>query len=107
MGKVAFVFPGQASQYPGMGKELAEEYPAAKAVVTEADSVLGFSISKICFEGTEEVLKLTANTQPAILTCSVAVFRILADNGLVPDFVVPHSLDEDTALASNGALNVA
>ena len=75
MGKVAFVFPGQASQYPGMGKELAGKYPAAKAVFDEADKALGFSISKLCFEGTEADLKLTANTQPAILTCSVAVYR--------------------------------
>jgi [acyl-carrier-protein] S-malonyltransferase len=82
MGKVAFVFPGQASQYPGMGKELAEKYPAAKAAFDEADKALGFSISKMCFEGTEEELKLTANTQPAILTCSVAVFRVLAEKGL-------------------------
>ena len=73
MGKVAFVFPGQASQYPGMGKELAEKHPSARAVLDEADKVLGFSISKICFEGTEDELKLTANTQPAILAVSVAV----------------------------------
>jgi [acyl-carrier-protein] S-malonyltransferase len=71
MGKVAFMFPGQASQYPGMGKELAEKYPAARAAFEEADTALGFSISKVCFEGTEDELKLTANTQPAILTCSV------------------------------------
>ena len=64
MGKVAFLFPGQASQYPGMGKELAEKYPSARAVFDEADKALGFSISKMCFEGTEEELKLTANTQP-------------------------------------------
>ncbi len=72
MGKVAFVFPGQASQYSGMGKDLAGEYPAAKAVFDEADRALGFSISKLCFEGTEEDLKLTANTQPAILTLVAA-----------------------------------
>ena len=76
MGKVTFVFPGQASQYPGMGKELAEKYAVARAVFEEADRALGFSISKICFEGTEEELKQTANTQPAILACSVAVFRV-------------------------------
>src|SRR5256885_17061882 len=87
MGKIAFVFPGQASQYPGMGKELADRYPAARAVFSEADQTLGFSISKMCFAGTEEDLKLTANTQPAILTCSVAVVRVLAEKGLVPDFV--------------------
>src|SRR5258708_22706488 len=91
MGKVAFVFPGQASQYSGMGKELAEKYPAAKAVFDEADDALGFSISKMCFEGSEEDLKLTANTQPAILTCSIAVFQVLAEKGLAPDFVAGRS----------------
>ncbi len=104
MGKVAFVFPGQASQYPGMGKELAGKYPPAKAVFNEADEALGFSISKMCFEGTEEDLKLTANTQPAILTCSVAVFRVLAEKGLTPDFVAGHSLGEYSALVAAGAL---
>src|SRR5260370_2688917 len=107
MGKVAFVFPGQASQYPGMGKDLAEKYPAAKAVFNEADNALGFSISKICFEGTEEELKLTANTQPAILTCSVAVFRVLAERGLTPDFVAGHSLGEYSALVAAGSLKFA
>src|SRR5271163_3626521 len=87
MGKVAFVFPGQASQYPGMGKELAEKYPSARAVFDEADSALGFSISKMCFAGSEEDLKQTANTQPAILTCSVAIYRVIAERGLTPDFV--------------------
>jgi [acyl-carrier-protein] S-malonyltransferase len=104
MGKVAFVFPGQASQYPGMGKELADKYAAARAVFDEADQALGFSISKICFEGTEEDLKLTANTQPAILTCSVAVSRVLAEKGLAPDFVAGHSLGEYSALVAAGAL---
>ncbi len=107
MGKVAFVFPGQASQYPGMGKDLAGKYPAAKAVFNEADNALGFSISKICFEGTDEELKLTANTQPAILTCSVAVLRVLADKGLTPDFVAGHSLGEYSALVAAGALKFA
>jgi [acyl-carrier-protein] S-malonyltransferase len=107
MGKVAFVFPGQASQYPGMGKELAGKYPAARAVFDEADEVLGLSISKICFEGTEEELKLTANTQPAIVTCSVAVYRVLAEKGLKPDFVAGHSLGEYSALVAAGALKFA
>jgi len=107
MGKVAFVFPGQASQYPGMGKELAEQYPAARAVFSEADQTLGFSISKMCFAGTEEDLKLTANTQPAILTCSVAVVRVLAEKGLAPDFVAGHSLGEYSALVAAGALKFA
>ena len=88
-----------------MGKELAEKYPAARAVFDEADNALGFSISKICFEGTEDELKLTANTQPAILTCSVAVHRVLAEKGLTPDFVAGHSLGEYSALVAAGSLN--
>jgi [acyl-carrier-protein] S-malonyltransferase len=104
MGKVAFMFPGQASQYPGMGKELAEKYPAARAAFEEADTALGFSISKVCFEGTEDELKLTANTQPAILTCSVAVCRVLAEKGISPDYVAGHSLGEYSALVAAGAL---
>jgi [acyl-carrier-protein] S-malonyltransferase len=90
-----------------MGKELAEKYPAAKSAFDEADKALGFSISKLCFEGTEEDLKLTANTQPAILTCSVAVNRVLADKGLTPDFVAGHSLGEYSALVAAGALKFA
>ena len=104
MGKIAFVFPGQASQYPGMGKELAEKYPAARAVFDEADQALGFSISKMCFAGSEEELKQTANTQPAILTCSVAVHRMLAEKGITPDFVAGHSLGEYSGLVAAGAL---
>ena len=107
MSKVAFVFPGQASQYAGMGKELAERYATARAVFDEADKALGFSISKLCFEGNEEDLKLTANTQPAILTCSVAVFRVLAEKGLEPDFVAGHSLGEYSALVCVGSLKFA
>jgi [acyl-carrier-protein] S-malonyltransferase len=107
MGKVAFVFPGQASQYPGMGKELAEMYPSAKAVFDEADKALGFSISKMCFEGSEEDLKLTANTQPAILTCSIATYRVLEEKGLGPDFVAGHSLGEYSALVAAGSLKFA
>ena len=105
MGKVAFMFPGQASQYPGMGKELAEKYPAARAVFAEADEALGFSISKMCFEGSEEELKQTANTQPAILTVSVAAYRVVAEKGLAPDYVAGHSLGEYSALVAVGALN--
>jgi [acyl-carrier-protein] S-malonyltransferase len=104
MGKVAFMFPGQASQYPGMGKELAEKYPAARAVFDEADKALGFSISKMCFEGTEDELKLTANTQPAILTASVAAFRVLEEKGIAPDYVAGHSLGEYSALVAVGSL---
>jgi [acyl-carrier-protein] S-malonyltransferase len=104
MGKVAFVFPGQASQYPGMGRELAEKYAVARAVFEEADQALGFPISKMCFEGSEDELKQTANTQPAILTCSVAVFRVAAEQGLLPDFVAGHSLGEYSALVAAGSL---
>jgi [acyl-carrier-protein] S-malonyltransferase len=107
MGKVAFVFPGQASQYPGMGKELAEKYAAAKSTFDEADKALGFSISRLCFEGTEDDLKLTANTQPAILTCSVAICRVLAEKGLEPDYVAGHSLGEYSALVAAGSLQFA
>ncbi len=104
MGKTAFVFPGQASQYPGMGKELADKYPVARAVFDEADKALGFSISQMCFAGSEEDLKQTANTQPAILTCSVAIYRILEEKGMTPDFVAGHSLGEYSALVAAGSL---
>jgi [acyl-carrier-protein] S-malonyltransferase len=107
MGKVAFVFPGQASQYAGMGKELAEKYPAARAVFDEADQALGISVSKLCFEGTEDELKLTANTQPCILTVSVAAYRVLADKGIAPDYVAGHSLGEYSALVAAGSLKFA
>jgi [acyl-carrier-protein] S-malonyltransferase len=88
-----------------MGKELAEQYPAARAVFEEADNALGFSISKMCFEGNEDELKLTANTQPAILTVSVAAYRVVAEKGLAPDYVAGHSLGEYSALVAVGALD--
>ena len=87
-----------------MGRELAEKYPLAREVFEEGDRALGFSISKMCFEGTEDELKLTANTQPAILTCSVAVYRVAAEKGLQPDFVAGHSLGEYSALVAAGSL---
>jgi [acyl-carrier-protein] S-malonyltransferase len=107
MSKVAFLFPGQASQYPGMGKEIAEKYPAARAVFDEADRTAGFSVSKMCFEGTEDDLKLTANTQPCILTVSVAVYRVLAEKGFQPQFVAGHSMGEYSALVAAGSLAFA
>src|SRR5215469_11922698 len=107
MGKVAFIFPGQASQYSGMGKELAEKYPVARAVFEEADKALGFSLSKLCFEGTEDELKLTANTQPAILAVSVAAYRVLAEKGVTADYVAGHSLGEYSALVAVGSLSFA
>jgi [acyl-carrier-protein] S-malonyltransferase len=82
-------------------------YPSAKAVFDEADKALGFSISKMCFEGSEEDLKLTANTQPAILTCSIATYRVLEEKGLAPDFVAGHSLGEYSALVAAGSLKFA
>ncbi len=105
MGKIAFLFPGQASQYPGMGRDLAEHYPESRAVFDEADAALGFSISKICFEGSEEALKQTENTQPAILTVSFAAYRALEKRGIVPDFAAGHSLGEYSAVVSAGGLS--
>jgi len=105
--KLAYLFPGQASQYPGMGKSLAETFPESKAVFEEADAALGFSISKMCFDGGEEELKLTENTQPAILTVSVAAFRALEKRGIAPDLVAGHSLGEYSALVAAGSLDLA
>jgi [acyl-carrier-protein] S-malonyltransferase len=105
MGKLAFLFPGQASQYPGMGRDLAEKFPESKAVFEEADAALGFSLSKLCFEGSEEALKQTENTQPAILTVSTAAYRALEKQGIAPDFVAGHSLGEYSALVAAGALD--
>lgn len=107
MGKLAFLFPGQASQYPGMGRELSEKFPAARAVFNEADAALGLRISGICFEGSEDELRLTENTQPAILTASVAAFRTLESRGVKPDFVAGHSLGEYSALVAAGGLALA
>ena len=105
---VAFIFPGQGSQYPGMGKDLAENSAAARAVFEEADEALGFSLSRLCFEGPAEDLQLTENTQPAILTISVAAFSALNDVGFpAPDFVAGHSLGEYSALVAGGALSFA
>ncbi|MGH9804264.1 MAG: ACP S-malonyltransferase, partial [Candidatus Acidiferrales bacterium] len=95
---------GQGSQYAGMGKALAGAFPAARAVFDEADRALGFALSKLCFEGPEDELKLTANTQPAILTVSVAAYRVLEEKGVRPAFVAGHSLGEYSALVAAGAL---
>jgi [acyl-carrier-protein] S-malonyltransferase len=106
MGKTAFIFPGQGSQHAGMGRELAENFPAARAVFDEADGALGCSLSSLCFNGPEEELQLTANTQPAILTASVAAFRALAERGFKPDFVAGHSLGEYSALVAAGSVRL-
>src|SRR5512140_630183 len=105
--KIAFIFPGQASQFTGMGRELAERYPAARAVFEEADRALGFSISQICFEGPDDHLRLTEITQPAIVTVSVAAFRVLTEHGVRPDYVAGHSLGEYSALVAAGAISLA
>lgn len=107
MSKLAFLFPGQASQYPGMGRDLALNFPESKAVFDQADAALGFSLSQLCFEGSEEDLKLTANTQPSILTVSVAAWRALEKKGITPDFAAGHSLGEYSALVAAGSLDFA
>src|SRR5664279_6085990 len=90
----AFLLPGQGSQQVGMGRELASLYPVAKETFDEADAALGYSLSQLCFEGPEDQLKLTEITQPAILTVSVAVWRVLQSQGLTPKYVAGHSLGE-------------
>lgn len=108
MSRQAFIFPGQGSQYAGMGKELADNFPVAGELFEEADDALGFKLSALCFSGPEEELKLTTNTQPAILTVSVAAFRVVqAEKGLSADFVAGHSLGEYSALVAAGALSFA
>ena len=106
--RMAFVFPGQGSQTPGMGKELAENFLVARQVFEEADDALGFAISRLCFDGPAEELQLTENTQPAILTVSVAAFRAMREAGIAaPAFVAGHSLGEYSALVASGALSLS
>jgi [acyl-carrier-protein] S-malonyltransferase len=109
---IAFIFPGQGSQKVGMGKSLADAYPVVRDTFAEADAALGEPLSRLCFEGPDETLTLTENTQPAILAMSVGVARLLASQGIEPDFVAGHSLGEYSANVTAGtfafsdALNV-
>jgi [acyl-carrier-protein] S-malonyltransferase len=105
--KIAFLFPGQGSQFAGMGKGLADTYAAARRVFEEADDALGFPISRLCFDGPEDRLKLTENTQPALLTVSIAAVEVLKERGITPDYVAGHSLGEYSALVAAGSLGFA
>jgi len=105
---IAYIFPGQGSQYPGMGKDLVDNFPAARKVFEEVDEALSFHISRLCFEGPPETLQLTENTQPAILSVSVAVLRAMEAEGLPqPEYVAGHSLGEYSALVAADALSLA
>ncbi len=107
--KTAFVFPGQGAQYVGMGQDLVDAYPAARAVFEQADEVLGFSLSKLCFSGPENELTDTINVQPALLTHSVAVMRVLQSSGhaVKPEFAAGHSLGEYSALVAAEVMEFA
>jgi [acyl-carrier-protein] S-malonyltransferase len=108
MSQTAFLFPGQGSQYVGMGQDLYEAYPEARGIFDQADKVLGFALSDLCFKGPEETLNDTINTQPAIFVTSVALLRALESHRLqVPGFVAGHSLGEYSALVAAGAMDFA
>jgi len=105
MGKIAFIFSGQGAQYAGMGKELYENIQVCRDIYDKADEALGFSISKLCFEGPEEELNRTENTQPAILTMSIAAMKALEENGITPDVTAGLSLGEYSALVCSGVFD--
>ena len=102
---IAFLFPGQGSQAVGMGKELFDKYPVARQTFEEADDALGYKLSQLCFEGPESQLRLTEITQPAILTASIAAWRVLDEKGIKPAFVAGHSLGEYSAHVAAGTLS--
>lgn len=105
MSKIAFVFPGQGAQAVGMGKDVYDALPNSRAVFEKGDEVLGFPLSKLIFEGPDSELKQTVNTQPALLTASVAYLEALREQGLKPDYVAGHSLGEYSALVAAGVLS--
>ena len=105
MGKLAFLFPGQGSQYCGMGRDLTEAFAESQQVFDQANAALGFSMSDMCYTASLEELKQTENTQPAILTVSIAAYRALEKRGVTPDFVAGHSLGEYSALVAAGGLD--
>ncbi len=108
MSKSAFIFPGQGSQYSGMGRGLADSFRVAHDIFEEADDALGFKLSALCFSGSDDDLKLTANTQPAILATSIAALKVVQQEiGLHADFVAGHSLGEYSALVCSGAISFA
>src|SRR5580704_16977108 len=102
---IAFLFPGQGSQSVGMGEELAALYPVARETFDEANAALGYKLSQLCFEGPEDQLKLTEITQPAILTVSVAAWRVLQSKGITPSYLAGHSLGEYSANVAAGTLS--
>lgn len=105
MSKIAFIFPGQGSQYPGMGQEIAKKYPEAMEIFKKADEKLGYSLSDLCFNGPEDKLKITYHTQPALLTTSIAISEAFSKSGIKADFVAGHSLGEYSALVYAEAIS--
>jgi [acyl-carrier-protein] S-malonyltransferase len=105
--KIAFLFPGQGSQFVSMGRDFYDNFPVARQTFEEADEALGFLLSTLCFDGPDEQLRLTENTQPAIFTVSIAAHRVLAERGIVPSYVAGHSLGEYSANVAAGTLSFA